>query len=82
MSPLCRVFPGALEARGSAEPLHQTSLTSFTGISKETFIYMIHDSDVVPNPEDFPSSAEQSHNDERAFKPLKGFFFSLSVAIK
>lgn len=77
MSPLCRVIPGALEARGSAEPLHQTSLTSFTGISKETFLYVIHDSDVVPNPEDFPSSAEQSHNDERAFKPLKGFFFFL-----
>lgn len=72
-----RGVPRALEAGCLAECLHQTSLTSLAGISKETFIYMIYDSKIVLNLEDFPSSAEQMHNDERAFKPLKGFFLFL-----
>lgn len=36
---------------------------------------MVQDSKVILNLEDFLNPAEQLHNDERAHKPRKGFFF-------
>lgn len=41
----------------------------------QTFIPMTQDPTVTRNLKDFPNPAEQLHDDERAYKPLKGFFF-------